>query len=184
MKLPDILAAAAVALGCAFVISEMIAPKMTSEPAREPAEASGADRDRPAGEADRPAPPSAHRAANAALLKLEDDGHYWANAEVDGRAIEFMVDTGASTVALTYQDALRIGLDPDQLDYSWRIRTAGGEVMGASVLLSSIRIGRVEIDDVEAMVLRDGLSQSLLGMTFLRELESYEFRKGNLILRQ
>ncbi len=122
--------------------------------------------------------------ANAAILRKDRDGHFWADADVDGTHVRFMVDTGASTVALTYRDAQRIGLEPDTLDYAWRIRTAGGEVMGASVLLEDIEIGQVRIRDVEAMILRDGLTQSLLGMSFLNELESYEFRQSNLIIRQ
>lgn len=130
------------------------------------------------------AEPATTLSANSAQLRLENDGHYWASANVDGAHVRFMVDTGASTVALTYRDAQRIGLNPDRLDYRWTIRTAGGEVKGASVLLNSIQIGRVEVENVEAMVLRDGLNQSLLGMSFLSELESYEFRRGNLILRQ
>jgi aspartyl protease family protein len=174
MKLAEILAALAITFGCAVVVSRFIVPEMQPATAPEPPRPVTSPAARAA-----PAP-----AANAALLKLEDDGHYWASAEVDGRAVKFMVDTGASTVALTYNDALRIGLNPDQLDYSWRIRTAGGEVKGASVRLSAIRIGQVEVENIEAMVLRDGLSQSLLGMTFLRELDSYEFRRGKLILRQ
>jgi len=121
---------------------------------------------------------------NAALLKLKDDGHYWANANVDGTHVEFMVDTGASTVALTYRDAQRMGLRPEGLDYTWTIRTAGGEVKGASVRIDAIQIGSVEVSNVEAMILRDGLDQSLLGMSFLSQLDSYEFRRGNLILRQ
>ena len=184
MKVADILAFVAVTIGCAVVVSRFIAPEMRSAPTPEPTPATTpAASARPAHTSGIPGGTAAP-AANAALLKLEDDGHYWASAEVDGRAVKFMVDTGASTVALTYDDARRIGLDPDQLDYSWRIRTAGGEVRGASVHLSAIRIGRVEVRNVEAMVLRDGLSQSLLGMTFLRELDSYEFRRGKLILRQ
>lgn len=181
MKTADMFAAVAVMIGCTLVVSKVIAPKVDGETAAGTEESANPGQSVNAATS---APAAPAPAANAALLKLEDDGHYWANAEVDGRAIEFMVDTGASTVALTYRDARRIGLDPDALDYSWRIRTAGGEVMGASVQLSSIRIGRIQVENVEAMVLRDGLSQSLLGMTFLRELESYEFRRGNLILRQ
>lgn len=130
------------------------------------------------------AAPAVAVSASAALLKLRDDGHYWAHADVDGTHVEFMVDTGASTVALTFRDAQRIGLRPESLDYDWAIRTAGGEVKGASVWIDSIRIGRVEVRGVEAMILRDGLDQSLLGMTFLSQLDSYEFRRGNLILRQ
>ncbi len=181
MKAADMFAAFVIMVGCTLVVSNIIAPRM--EDSDDPAAEQAADAQATAS-AVATAPASPQPAANAALLKLEDDGHYWASAEVDGRAIKFMVDTGASTVALTYRDARRVGLDPETLDYSWRIRTAGGEVMGASVQLNSIRIGRIEVEDVEAMVLREGLSQSLLGMTFLRELDSYEFRRGNLILRQ
>ena len=122
--------------------------------------------------------------ANAAILKKEPDGHFWVRADVDGYSIKFMIDTGASTVALTYQDAKRLRLDPDNLEYKWTIRTAGGEVQGASVLLPFIRIGQVKVENVEAMVLRDGLDQSLLGMSFLGELYSYEFKRNSLIIRQ
>ena len=122
--------------------------------------------------------------SNAAVLKRETDGHFWAQAAVDGTEVKFMVDTGASTVALTYVDAQRLGLKPETLDFRWTISTAGGETKGASVLLPSIRIGDVEVRNVEAMVLGDGLEQSLLGMTFLSELYSYEFRRKSLIIRQ
>ena len=95
-----------------------------------------------------------------------------------------MVDTGASTVAITFRDAQRIGLKPEDLDYKWEIRTAGGIVHGAAVTLEKISIGQVKVENVEAMVLREGLEQSLLGMTFLGELYSYEFRKSQLVIRQ
>jgi aspartyl protease family protein len=122
--------------------------------------------------------------ANAAIIDREPDGHYWTRADVDGTAVKFMVDTGASTVAITFRDAQRIGLKPEELDFKWEIRTAGGIVHGAAVTLNSIRIGQVEVENVEGMVLREGLDQSLLGMTFLGELYSYEFRKSQLLIRQ
>lgn len=121
----------------------------------------------------------------SARLGLRDDGHYWARALVNRKAsIEFMVDTGASVVALTYDDAKKMGLKPDTLDYRWSVRTAGGETMAASVLIESIKINQIHIRDVEAMVLRSDMEQSLLGMSFLRELYSYEFRGDWLIIRQ
>lgn len=131
-----------------------------------------------------PPPEQYSLSATAAMLRLDDDGHYYADADVDGTFVRFLVDTGASTVALTFHDAQRLGLDPASLDYNWRIRTAGGEVLGASVLIGEIKIGRVTVSNVDAMVLRDGLEQSLLGMSFLSELDSYEFKRGSLILRQ
>ena len=121
---------------------------------------------------------------NAAIISREADGHYWTRADVEGTDVRFMVDTGASIVALTLLDAQRIGYKPADLEFDNEVRTAGGVTMGAYVVLKKVRIGRVEIDDVSAMVLKDGLEQSLLGMSFLGELYSYEFKGDTLIIRQ
>lgn len=119
-----------------------------------------------------------------AQIRRASDGYFWARAAVNGTDMKFLVDTGASTTALTYDDAKRLDLDPDSLDFKWKISTAGGETRGASVLLESIRVGDVEIRNVEAMVLGEELEQSLLGMSFLGELYSYEFQDRSLIIRQ
>lgn len=181
MKITDAISVIAVGAVAALVVSQWIAPQFEKAPdAGAEATVTHTGETAPA----RDGGLMANALTNAAVLKKETDGHFWANADVGGTQVKFMVDTGASTVALTYGDAQRIGLAPDTLDYRWRIRTAGGEVLGASVLLPSVRIGQVEVENVEAMVLRDGLTQSLLGMSFLSELRSYEFRQRNLILRQ
>jgi len=123
--------------------------------------------------------------AKSAMLRREDDGHYWARADIGGTSIKLLVDTGASIVALTWKDAQRMRLKPEELDFKWAINTANGETFGASVLISTIRIGNVEIENVEAMVLKDGLLEnSLLGMSFLGKLYSYEFKQNQLIIRQ
>ncbi len=122
--------------------------------------------------------------AKAAVISRKDDGHYWTNASVGGTSVEFMIDTGASIVALTPRDAQRIGVDMDTLTYNGRINTAGGQIKGAYITLDEVRIGRVKIKDVDAVVLPDGLTQSLLGMSFLGQLYSYEFRQNQLIIRQ
>lgn len=179
MKTSDLVAVACLVGVIAFAVNVYLAPKSDPSPQAASAATPQVAGSRPS--LDHPYP---QLPPNAALLKLKDDGHYWAQADVDGTHVEFMVDTGASTVALTFRDAQRMGLRPEMLDYSWTIRTAGGEVKGASVRLAVIRIGRIEVENVEAMVLRDGLDQSLLGMSFLSQLESYEFRQGNLILRR
>ena len=95
-----------------------------------------------------------------------------------------MVDTGASIVALTLHDAQRIGFKPSELVFDNEVRTAGGVTQGAYVVLDKVRIGRVEMEGVSAMVLQEGLDQSLLGMSFLGELYSYEFKGDTLIIRQ
>ena len=124
-------------------------------------------------------------ARRMATIRSRPDGHYWTRALVNKKSsVEFMVDTGASVVALTYKDAQKMGLRPDQLDYRWEIRTAGGITMGASVKIDSIQINQVHVKNVDAMVLRSVLQQSLLGMSFLRELYSYEFRGDRMIIRQ
>lgn len=128
-----------------------------------------------------PAPSTGSRAA---FIDREDDGHFWTRADVSGTQVKFMVDTGASIVALTYFDAQRLGLKPEELDFDSEIRTAGGITYGAPVMLESIRIGKVEIENVNAVILRTELEQSLLGMTFLGELNSYEVRQGQMIIRQ
>ncbi|MEO0882112.1 MAG: TIGR02281 family clan AA aspartic protease [Pseudomonadota bacterium] len=129
--------------------------------------------------------PKRQLAPDAAYISREDNGQYWTNASVEGTSVKFLVDTGASIVALTYRDAQRLRLKPKELDFRWSIRTANGETFGASVMLDSIRIGNVEIENVEAMVLQDGLlDHSLLGMSFLGELYSYEFKGDTLIIRK
>jgi len=126
-----------------------------------------------------------YSARRSATLSVRPDGHYWARALVNRRAsIEFMVDTGASVVALSLKDAKKMGFKPHELDFKWEIRTAGGITYGASVVIDSIKINQVHIRNVEAMVLQENLDQSLLGMSFLRELDSYEFRGGRMILKQ
>jgi aspartyl protease family protein len=128
--------------------------------------------------------PAAAAGSRAAFIDREDDGHYWTRADVSGTQVKFMVDTGASIVALTYFDAQRLGLKPEELDFDSEIRTAGGITYGAPVMLESIRIGKVEIENVNAVILRTELEQSLLGMSFLGELNSYEVRQGQMIIRQ
>jgi aspartyl protease family protein len=128
-----------------------------------------------------PAPQAGPRSA---FIDREHDGHYWTRADVGGTQVEFMVDTGASIVALTYFDAQRLGLKPEELSFDAEIRTAGGVTYGASVQLESIRIGKVEVEKIDAVILRTGLEQSLLGMSFLGQLSSYEFRPAQMIIRQ
>lgn len=123
--------------------------------------------------------------SNAASIRRESDGHYWTRANVDGSSIHFLVDTGASVVALTWNDAKRLRLKPENLDYTWIISTANGETKAASILVESIKVGNVEVRNVEAMILKEGaLKNSLLGMSFLGQLYSYEFKGNTMIIRQ
>lgn len=113
-----------------------------------------------------PADPVAVGADRIALHRARD-GHFYANALVNGRPVEFIVDTGASTIVFSREDAARIGLDPDRLNYFGRADTANGTVATAPVRLDSLQLGDFRDFDVEAAVNGGELDGSLLGMSYL-----------------
>jgi aspartyl protease family protein len=116
------------------------------------------------------------------------DGHFWADATASsdrGRAhIHFLVDTGASSVALTADDARRLGLMPEKLIYSRPVLTAQGETRAAPVVLSRIAVAGAEVRDVKALVLRGGPKTSLLGMSYLGRLSRIEATPDAMTLRR
>jgi aspartyl protease family protein len=122
-------------------------------------------------------------ASSAAQVSKAKDGHYWAEAQVDGRWVHFLVDTGASTVALTRQDAQRLGFELDQLVYDRPVATANGKTLAAQVRLDRVSVAGARVDGVEALVVKDGLSASLLGMSYLGRLSRFEATPTALILR-
>lgn len=121
--------------------------------------------------------------AGAASLTKSSDGHYWAEAEVEGRWIKFLVDTGASTVALTGADARRLGLDLNALSFDRDVITANGPTKAAKVMLEHVAVAGARVDGVSAVVVRDGLPTSLLGMSYLGRLSRFEATPTTLILR-
>jgi aspartyl protease family protein len=118
----------------------------------------------------------------ASLVKAAD-GHFWAEATVNGRAVRFLVDTGATTVALTGPDAQRLGLDLEALDYNQPVTTASGTIRAALVELDYVSVAGARVEKVQALVLREGLSSSLLGMSYLGRLSRFEATPTALILR-
>jgi clan AA aspartic protease (TIGR02281 family) len=110
-------------------------------------------------------------------------GHYVIEAMVNGAPVTFLVDTGASDIVLTMADAERLGLQPATLRFTQRFATANGETRGAPVVLREIRIGQFSLFDVPASVNEAPLRVSLLGMSFLRQLNGYGVEDGRLILR-
>ena len=116
-----------------------------------------------------------------AVLKAKD-GHFWADGEVNGVAVRFLVDTGATVVALTPDDAQRLGLDLQQLTYASSVVTAGGKARAAPVRLASVDVGGARLDNVEALVIEKGLDASLLGMSYLGRLSSFQATPHAMIL--
>lgn len=120
----------------------------------------------------------------AVRVRRRPDGHFLARVEVNGAAVSMLVDTGASTVVLRPADAERAGIDTRQLNYSVPVQTANGTTYAAPVRVRSLAIGGIEMHDVETLVAKPGnLKESLLGMTFLKRLRSYEFSGDFLTLR-
>ena len=123
-------------------------------------------------------------APSAASLAKASDGHFWAEANVNGSRVRFLVDTGATVVALTLADAQRLGLHPANLIYNASVVTADGRTRAADVKLASVAIGGTRIDNVDALVIEKGLQTSLLGMSYLGRLSRFEATPQALILRQ
>ncbi len=133
------------------------------------------------------APPNAGTDARTphgtVYLSAVEGGHFLADAAVNGTHVRFLVDTGASVVALNESDAKRLRIDLKKLDFNVPIDTANGQNFAARVTLDEITIGSISRKKVQAIVLREGLEQSLLGMTFLQSIGSFEMGDGVLILR-
>jgi aspartyl protease family protein len=130
-----------------------------------------------------PAPAVATAADGAAQIVKAADGPFWAEAKVDGRAVRFLIDTGATAVALSQTDAKRLGIDTQALDYNYKVMTASGQTRAASVKLASISVAGAQVRDVDALVVENGLETSLLGMSYLGRLSSFQATPRALVLR-
>ena len=113
------------------------------------------------------------------------NGHFEVAGSIDGRRMEFMVDTGASVIALTARDAAMLGIHPAESEYRAMVRTANGTVRAAPIMLDRVEIDDIVVYDVAAMVMPDGaLADNLLGLTFLSKLHRFEYSDGKLVLEQ
>jgi aspartyl protease family protein len=113
-------------------------------------------------------------------------GHFATDGRIDGQRITFMVDTGASMVALNESSAARFGLRPTPGQYTSKVTTANGTVKGARTQIAMIDLGGgLIVRDVDAMVLPDeALSENLLGLSFLSKLKRFEYANGQMVLEQ
>ena len=117
-------------------------------------------------------------------LMAGDMGHYFVKATIKKSDIQVMVDTGASVVALSYEDAQSAGLRPGTLTFDVPVSTANGSVKAARAKLDRVEIESVRVDDVDALVLPTGaLNGTLLGMSFLSKLSSFKSENGVLTLK-
>jgi aspartyl protease family protein len=110
------------------------------------------------------------------------DGHFYVQATVNGGRVTFMVDTGASDIVLTPNDARRIGFDPAGLEFDQLAETANGMVRGASIEIESLVVGPIAMSGLPAAVNEADMSDSLLGMAFLNRLQGWRVENGVLTL--
>jgi aspartyl protease family protein len=123
--------------------------------------------------------------SRSVVVAPDSQGHFRVEARVDNRRMDFLVDTGASVIALTARDAATLGIHPADSEYTMAVRTANGTVHAAPVNLNMVDIGGITVRDVSAIVLpEDALSDNLLGMAFLSRLHRYEYSGGKLVLQQ
>ena len=120
----------------------------------------------------------------ATALKSVQSGHFIVTADINGTGVKVLVDTGASAVALSYEDAQDVGLHPGSLTFDQPVSTANGVTNAARVTLSKIEIDGVRASDVQGLVLPEGaMNGSLLGMSFLNKLSSFKVEDGVLYLK-
>jgi aspartyl protease family protein len=126
-------------------------------------------------------------ASSGRSLTLESGrgGHFEVEARIEGRHIDFIVDTGASLVIMRESDAAQIGIRPMRSDYTATVSTANGKIKAAPAKLDRIEVGGITVYAVSVLVLPDeALWKNLLGMSFLSRLKRYEYANGRMVLEQ
>jgi aspartyl protease family protein len=119
------------------------------------------------------------------MLESDRQGHFQVEARVEGRFVDFVVDTGASLVVLRETTAAQVGIRLQPRDYTATAVTANGKIMAARATIERIEVGGIAVYDVPAMVLPDeALAKNLLGVSFLSRLKRYEYANGRMVLEQ
>jgi aspartyl protease family protein len=128
------------------------------------------------------AEPAGGRSLN---IPRDGRGHFQTDGRIDGQRIGFMVDTGASVVALNETSAARFGLRPSRSEYNATVSTANGTIKAARTRIPMLDVGGLIVRDVDAMVLPDeALSENLLGLSFLSRLKRFAYANGQMVLEQ
>lgn len=123
--------------------------------------------------------------AGRVSLRADGRGHFLGTFQMNGKPIEGLVDTGASTIAINESTARNLGFTANGLDFRYKVSTANGMTDAARVIIDRVDIGTIRVRNVEAAVLRDkALSGTLVGMSFLTKLRSYQVQNGSLTLVQ
>jgi aspartyl protease family protein len=157
----------------------VLAAKVADQAARSPAAP-------PPSAAMAAAPPAPQNSYGSSVVIPPDSrGHFVVDARVDGRHMEFMLDTGASVIALRARDAAGLGIHPAAREFTVEVKTANGVTRAAPVQLGMVEISGLNVRNVAALVSPDeALSENLLGLSFLSRLRRFEFSNGRMVLEQ
>jgi aspartyl protease family protein len=117
------------------------------------------------------------------MIQRSEGGGFYVIGQVDQAQVRFAIDTGASDIVLSPDDARRIGVDPSMLKFSSASETANGVGYGAPIVVKSLTVGPIRLTDVPVTVNQAPMSASLLGASFLRRLSSFEIRGDQLFLK-
>jgi len=115
-------------------------------------------------------------------VPMQQDGHYWVDAMVNGRSIRFLIDTGASVTALSRRAADAVGLPPDPMNRTVVMQTANGEITAERSVVAAMSVGTIQASDLPVVVSPAFGDVNVLGMNFLSKLKSWRVEDGEMIL--
>ena len=121
-------------------------------------------------------------AGDETVLERQPGGHFFANVDVNNTEIRFIVDTGATGIALTGEDAEALGFTWQDDDLRVVGRGVGGDVHGKPVKLSSVQLGDLEAQNIDAVIIPRGLDVSLLGQSFLSKASSVRIENDEMVI--
>ncbi|PSM16929.1 TIGR02281 family clan AA aspartic protease [Nitratireductor sp. StC3] len=135
--------------------------------------------------ASQPAPVRKQLSGRRVQVPMDARGHFMAEFKLNGHRVAAMIDTGATLVAFNETTARRIGIKLSQSDFRYEVDTANGTVSAAAARIDSLQIGRIHVEDVEALVLEDkALSSTLIGMSFMKKLAAFRVEDGTMLMEQ
>lgn len=118
------------------------------------------------------------------VLDADARGHFQGTFRINGRTVKGLIDTGASVIAINRSTARKLGLSVKAADFTHRVNTANGVVKAAHAILKRVEIQSIRVENVDALILDDkSLSGTLIGMSFLNKLSTYQVRNGEMVLK-
>ena len=130
-------------------------------------------------------PPMPQPLGRKVLVAADARGHFTTSFKLNGRQVDGLIDTGATLVAINTSTARRIGISLNPADFNQEVNTANGVIRAAVVSIDRLQIGKITVEDIQAVVLDDrALHTNLIGMSFLQRLGKYQVENGTLLLVQ